>query len=158
MNDKNIFELDPAKVATFKAERLLKAGRQSGGGGGGGARKGDTNVWPRDEFMDAWSASLPDGCEAELPFLGGIALVHEGKSATIEYFPCSALPTGTKERFKLLFEKRAKWELQDLEPYVNGLVTTQTTKAQLLLKHTRSSIAPAGSRAAKTGGRLYSRR
>ena len=81
MNDKNIFELDPAKVATFKAERLLKAGRQSGGGGGGGARKGDTNVWPRDEFMDAWSASLPDGCEAELPFLGGIALVHEGKSA-----------------------------------------------------------------------------
>lgn len=150
---KNIFELDSARIATFKAERLLKLGRQRTDGA---ARKG--NVWGREEFVDAWSASLPDGCGVDLAYLRGTALVHDDKTATVEYFPASALPAGAKERFKILFEKRAKWELQDLEPYVDALVTVGTTKAQLLLKHTRSSIAPAGSHAAKTGGRLYSKR
>ena len=155
---KTCWELDLTKVAMFKAKRLLQERRAQKG-------IGPNAAWPVDDFMDAWAGSLPEGVPVAMEALRGIALCSNnddsGDSAVssvkenvvVEHYPASELPRDAKGRFQALFDKRAKWDLVDLDPYVDGLVNASTTKAKILLKYTRSSLVKGGG-----GARQYSKR
>ena len=70
-----------------------------------------------------------------------IALIDStGPDKIIKRFFASDLPTGTKERFEMLFTTRSKWLEDDLKPFVEPLISTGKSLSSLLMKNTRSKV------------------
>lgn len=99
-------------------------------------RAGDSN-FRYNEFIMAWKQCLPQGenqphskkiliiiwgkgVEADLTSLRGLALMEqEGTHQhAIHLFPEYQLPENVAERFRLLFKRKEKWTLQEIEPYI----------------------------------------
>ena len=150
------WRLDQRKVRRFKAVQILTAGAGGGHGDAVGSRAAGPEQ-PLDEFMESWAASLPPGVAPDAADLAGIAIQRTSAGTrSVAYFPEHQLSDSPHERFKQLFQARAKWTLADLEPYVSSLLARMVgvSQADLLLKYTRSSAPLAG----ESGVRLYSAR
>lgn len=98
-------------------------------------------------FLQAWRAALPEGLP-ELPseeltpaLLSGFCVQESGQLA---YFPHTSLPADPRERFKSLFQCKPKWRGEDMEPFLEGIVTATQTSKRLLLKYARSVQTPDG--------------
>lgn len=118
---------------------------------------------PLAAFLRAWTSAMPAGtvlatgaapaadrCAGplDLSLLSGDVLLQEGGSAGpgVLFLPAASLSAITAMRFRQLFSLRAKWRLQDLEPFIAPVANPASPVADLLLTYTRSSQQPDGSR------------
>ncbi len=97
-----------------------------------------------NEFEAIWRGSVPEGMVPSFELLRGEALVDsEAAGPTgklgVQLLSVHELPRKAAERFKLLFSVRPRWELPDLEPYLDGLAGPGETNEALLLKFARAS-------------------
>lgn len=75
--------------------------------------------WKLQEFLASWQRAVPDGMNPRLQMLGGEAVVDVvGPEPWLHQFSISSLPRKPEARFAALFKRRAKWEWEDLEPYL----------------------------------------
>lgn len=57
--------------------------------------------------------------KTEVKYLAGIALMDkDSKPAVIWHFPETKLPEEISERFRVLFQTREKWTLEEIYPYI----------------------------------------
>ncbi len=82
---------------------------------------------------------------------GQAVLVTRNGAEEVKFLPAERLPLEPSARFAALFELRPFWTLADLEPYIRPLTGPGKTQADLMLAHTRTTVAP-------DGARLYSKR
>ncbi|XP_072045303.1 sister chromatid cohesion protein DCC1-like isoform X2 [Amphiura filiformis] len=123
------YALDEDKVCRSFAELLLRP----------------ADKFNFSEFLQSWQMSVPETMTTGLHQLQGMALIDKtSRPEVIWYFPVSALPEDEKDRFDTLFRTREKWTKDDIEPYIQDLVTAKTSAGALLTKHTRSSMGPNG--------------
>ncbi len=98
-----LWELDDTKVCLHYAKLLLR----------------DSAKWKLEEFMKEWQRTTPAGIEPSIEMLRGEALVEKlGPESWLQLYSISSLPTKPADRFSALFKERAKWEWDDLEPYL----------------------------------------
>ncbi|CAL4087589.1 unnamed protein product [Meganyctiphanes norvegica] len=92
------------------------------------------------EFLTIWQQSVPEGLSTSLSQLEGVALVDRSSSPeTIEHYPVYNLPEDLNFRFSGLFEKRDKWTLDEIRPYVQDLATDKLPVNAILTKYARAS-------------------
>lgn len=73
-----------------------------------------------------------------------------------KYFPADKLPISAEQRFQALFAAREQWSLEDLEPYLDGLVKdTGLSQAEILLLYTTHILSPKKTKDGMTA-KLYS--
>ena len=130
-SEETYYKLSEAKICTFYAEFLLRpAGR-----------------FNYHEFMEAWRQSVPEGMHVDETHLQGIALSDMTTSPpVIWHFPKENLPSDTAMRFNKLFKTRAKWTLEDIEPFLADLESPGQSLKALLLKYARCSTDGAGNK------------
>ncbi|KAL8615987.1 hypothetical protein ACOMHN_014949 [Nucella lapillus] len=118
------FDLDEDKVCLFYAEVCLR-------------NAGKFNL---SEFLQVWEQSVPPGMKTFLHQVQGVALVdRDSRPETISFFPADDLPEDVSERFDYLFERRKKWTLEEITPYVSDLTTDKLDVGALLTKYSRAS-------------------
>lgn len=72
-----------------------------------------------NEFLQAWSESVPEGMITDEKVLSDIAIIdRESKPNVIKYYPESDLPEDVNERLKLLFETKKMWTSAEITPYL----------------------------------------
>eukprot|EP00775_Hariotina_reticulata_P009935 gene9935-10090_t len=105
----------------------------------------ERSVWPRAEFLAAWSQAVPEWCCPAEQMLLGEALVVQPDAAEgyseprIRHFPARLLPGSPQDRFAALFAAQPRWTREQLDPYLAGLRVPGQTVEQLLLKFARAS-------------------
>ncbi|KAL4437232.1 hypothetical protein ABPG75_004371 [Micractinium tetrahymenae] len=103
--------------------------------------------WELSDFEEAWQRAVPEGMLPALDMLRGEALLYGGglgphglpSPRRIKHFPLSALPADAPGRFAALFAERARWEWEDLAPYIQSLRGPGQTAEALLLKYARAT-------------------
>ncbi|XP_076462802.1 sister chromatid cohesion protein DCC1-like [Babylonia areolata] len=119
-----VFDLDEDKVCLFYAEVCLR----------------NADKFNLKEFLQVWEQSVPMGMKTSLSQVQGVALVdRDSKPETISFFPADDLPEDISERFEYLFERRKKWTLEEISPYVRELTTDKMDVGALLTKFSRPS-------------------
>jgi len=89
------------------------------------------------EFMEVWQQALgrfSAACiVATLSLLKGYVLVDspEGGIATIILFPASELSHMPRRRFDQLFAMRKRWQLEDLQPFVECVLACLLCRLRL---------------------------
>ncbi|KAJ1527032.1 hypothetical protein ONE63_008576 [Megalurothrips usitatus] len=92
------------------------------------------------DFLSAWQQSVPEGMVTNMKYLEGIAIKDVTCQPQImRFFPEWDLPEDVGERFKVLFQAREKWTVEDIRPYVERLTTGKMNVNALLTKHARAS-------------------
>ncbi|KAJ0171436.1 hypothetical protein K1T71_012986 [Dendrolimus kikuchii] len=92
------------------------------------------------EFMQAWKDSVPEGMTTSETLLSGIALTDKSTNPQVVWgFAESDLPDEINERFKLLFQTKAKWTVDEISPYVECYATEKLNVNALLTKYARAS-------------------
>jgi sister chromatid cohesion protein DCC1 len=130
-----LWELDDTKVCLHYAKLLLR----------------DSAKWKLEEFMKEWRRTTPAGMEPSIEMLRGEALVEKlGPESWLQLYSISSLPTKPADRFSALFKERAKWEWDDLEPYLRDMQTPGQSVEAMLLKYTRKTQPTASSAAIYT--------
>ena len=93
-----------------------------------------------DEFETMWQQALPEGIGTKKEHLAGLALIDDKSSPkVIKYFCEKSLPEGVYDRLELLFGVKAKWTLEEIDPYVQALTTPKLNVNALLTKYARGS-------------------
>lgn len=96
--------------------------------------------WNLQEFLTAWQQSVPEGMVTNMKYLEGIAIKDTScQPQVVRYFPEWELPEDIGERFKVLFQAREKWTIDDIRPFVERLTTSKMNVNALLTKHARAS-------------------
>ncbi|XP_063542174.1 sister chromatid cohesion protein DCC1 [Cydia strobilella] len=112
------------KVCRFLARVLLKSA-------------GKFNL---TEFMQAWRDSVPEGMVTDESMLWGIALVDKSSSPPVVWgFTEAELPENINERFKVLFQAKPKWTVDQISPYIECYATEKLKVNALLTKYARAS-------------------
>jgi len=141
-------KLDVNKIAIFIAHYLFIS---------------QTKPWEQSVFLSEWNRLMPGVgilYEPKIELLKGVALIAsnvdpetlekskkameysvtgKGESSLVhlKYFPRESLPLDAYERFKALFKEQSTWTLNDLEPYLETLVSFgEESVTDLLLKYT----------------------
>ncbi|CAG9570791.1 unnamed protein product [Danaus chrysippus] len=71
------------------------------------------------EFMQAWRDSVPEGMITHKSMLAGIAIIDESSQPSVIWgFSAGDLPEDLNQRFKILFQAKAKWTLPEISPYI----------------------------------------
>jgi len=66
--------------------------------------------------------------------------MEEQKNRLWKYFPSDKLPMEPEKRFQILFATRKQWALEDLSPYLDGLVKeTGLSQAEILIQYTTTT-------------------
>jgi sister chromatid cohesion protein DCC1 len=118
--------LDGPKVARFRAQQIFRA--CSAG-----------QLFPSAAFVSGWADMLPRGVTADVQLLRGMALMeqHPTHGSVYRFLPAASLPPAAAPRFSRLLKERAKWTLDEIDPYIRDLVAPGQTIEQLLLKNMR---------------------
>ncbi|XP_022818286.1 sister chromatid cohesion protein DCC1 [Spodoptera litura] len=112
------------KVCKFLARVLLKSA-------------GKFNL---EEFLQAWKDSVPDGMVTDESLLSGIALVDKSSTPQVVWgFAESDLPEEINQRFKILFQTKPKWTVDQISPYIECYATEKLNVNALLTKYARAS-------------------
>jgi len=95
-----------------------------------------TEPWDEHDLLSAWQREMP-GVEYQVSvaMLSGVALL-DSSTGKWSYFSETDLSTNLVTRFEMLFQKRPKWTLQELQPYVQRFTMEELSEADLLLQHT----------------------
>jgi len=121
----NQYSLDKDKVSRFYGDFLLI----------------DGSNFALEEFLDMWQKALPEGIQADIAHLSGLALVETLSSTSnqncVKRFPESSLPTTIQDRLEVVFSAREKWSLEELTPYIEPLTTPKLNVNALLTKYAR---------------------
>ncbi|XP_075985772.1 sister chromatid cohesion protein DCC1 [Anticarsia gemmatalis] len=118
------YEYKQDKVCKFLARVLLKSA-------------GKFNL---AEFLQAWRDSVPEGMVTDESLLSGIALIDKSSTPQVVWgFAESDLPEGINERFKILFQTKAKWTVDQISPYIECYATEKLNVNALLTKYARAS-------------------
>lgn len=112
------------KVCKFLARVLLKSA-------------GKFNL---EEFLQAWKDSVPDGMVTDESLLSGIALVDKSSTPQVVWgFAETDLPEEINQRFKILFQTKPKWTVDQISPYIECYATEKLNVNALLTKYARAS-------------------
>lgn len=123
-DDVQLYEYRQDKVCRFLARVLLKSA-------------GKFNLV---EFLQAWKDSVPDGMVTNESLLSGIALVDKSSTPQVIWgFSENDLPEDINERFKILFQTKAKWTVDQISPYIECYATEKLNVNALLTKYARAS-------------------
>ncbi|KAJ2941258.1 hypothetical protein O0L34_g3456 [Tuta absoluta] len=118
------YKYDQDKVCRYLARVLLKSA-------------GRFNL---AEFLQAWKDSVPDGMVTSESLLTGIALIDKTTTPQVIWgFSESDLPDEINERFKILFQTKSKWTVDEISPYVECYTTEKMNVNALLTKYARAS-------------------
>lgn len=121
----NQYSLDKHKVSRFYGDFLLI----------------DGSNFALEEFLDMWQKALPEGIQADIAHLSGLALVETLSTTSnqncVKRFPESSLPTTIQDRLEVVFSAREKWSLEELTPYIEPLTTPKLNVNALLTKYAR---------------------
>ncbi|XP_049789210.1 sister chromatid cohesion protein DCC1 isoform X2 [Schistocerca nitens] len=119
-----LYKLREREVCRFLAEVLLRPA-------------GQFNL---QDFMLAWGQCVPEGMETKVEYLDGIALMQKDcKPEVIWHFPEVDLPEDINERFRILFQTRERWTLNEIYPYIERVATEKMNVNAVLTKHARAS-------------------
>ncbi|XP_037298438.1 sister chromatid cohesion protein DCC1 isoform X1 [Manduca sexta] len=92
------------------------------------------------EFLQAWRDSVPDGMTTDESQLAGIALIDKTSTPQVVWgFSDTDLPENINERFKLLFQTKTKWTVDQISPYIECYATVKLNVNALLTKYARAS-------------------
>nr|XP_026490420.1 sister chromatid cohesion protein DCC1 [Vanessa tameamea] len=92
------------------------------------------------EFLQAWRDSVPEGMATDESLLAGIALVDKTSTPQVVWgFSENDLPEDINQRFKVLFQTKAKWTVSEISPYIELYATEKLNVNALLTKHARAS-------------------
>ncbi|PAA88231.1 hypothetical protein BOX15_Mlig007966g1, partial [Macrostomum lignano] len=100
-------------------------------------------------FLPLWQEAVSDAATVSLDHLAGLCLTssspgdcsESADSITVRYFPADLLPDNHAARFAELFKARAKWTLEDLQPYLESVCYGKVTPGSLLARYARVSNA-----------------
>lgn len=124
LEDTQYYEYKEDKVCRFLARVLLKSA-------------GKFNL---AEFLQAWSDSVPEGMTTDESLLAGYAIIDRNSSPNLIWgFTETDLPDEINERFKVLFQTKAKWTVNEISPYVQCYATEKLNVNALLTKYARAS-------------------
>ncbi|KAF9411605.1 hypothetical protein HW555_009677 [Spodoptera exigua] len=119
-----LYKYKQDKVCKFLARVLLKSA-------------GKFNL---EEFLQAWKDSVPDGMVTDESLLSGIALVDKSSTPQVVWgFAETDLPEEINERFKILFQTKPKWTVDQISPYIECYATEKLNVNALLTKYARAS-------------------
>jgi hypothetical protein len=105
----------------------------------------EKTVWRLADFQAAWSKACPPEMPPQLDMLRGLALVEpQGADHTVSAFMAVDLPPKPKERFAMLFARKERWALAELEPYLAQVEEAKASVEGLLLAWCRRSQGSAG--------------
>ncbi|KAI8052891.1 ArgK protein-domain-containing protein [Syncephalis plumigaleata] len=100
--------------------------------------------YEQNEFMQAWSESVPEGYTVSLDMLQGICIAEETDDTatstmvrTLVYLPVDQLPRDPAARLRMLFDTRAKWRSDELRVYLQDIAITPTQIDTWLMKFAR---------------------
>ncbi|XP_050356363.1 sister chromatid cohesion protein DCC1 [Nymphalis io] len=92
------------------------------------------------EFLQAWRDSVPEGMTTDEYLLAGIALVDKTSTPQVVWgFSENDLPEDINQRFKVLFQTKAKWTVSEISPYIELYATEKLNVNALLTKYARAS-------------------
>ncbi|CAH1640715.1 unnamed protein product [Spodoptera littoralis] len=118
------YQYKQEKVCKFLARVLLKSA-------------GKFNL---EEFLQAWKDSVPDGMVTDESLLSGIALVDKSSTPQVVWgFAETDLPEEINQRFKILFQTKPKWTVDQISPYIECYATEKLNVNALLTKYARAS-------------------
>lgn len=90
--------------------------------------------------MEEWHNSLPYGMEPNMEMLTGhfVGIYDKRAAENIWYiFEESKLSLNPKERFKVLFERKEEWTMDEITPYLKTLIKSGHAADKLLLRNAR---------------------
>ncbi|XP_050067305.1 sister chromatid cohesion protein DCC1 [Anopheles maculipalpis] len=94
-----------------------------------------------DEFLVTWQEALPDGFEANEQYLRGIGIVdREGSVPCVRGLNEADLPMNLLGRLDMLFRTKERWNLEQIEPYIECFATPTVGVTSILAKYTRSLV------------------
>eukprot|EP01112_Ceratiomyxa_fruticulosa_P023030 TRINITY_DN8644_c0_g1_i3.p1 TRINITY_DN8644_c0_g1~~TRINITY_DN8644_c0_g1_i3.p1 ORF type:complete len:412 (+),score=86.80 TRINITY_DN8644_c0_g1_i3:232-1467(+) len=151
-------ELDPEKIAIFRATQILTMNGSLEVNENVWGEKVNREHWRLGEFLTAWKDSVPDAVKTSLgenlnmDLLRGLAITIPNANlssssssssdsssllSSVRYFPTFLLPGNAKDRFRALFTTKPRWNLQEIEPYLQELIEPGSSLEQLPLKFAR---------------------
>ncbi|XP_065085965.1 sister chromatid cohesion protein DCC1 [Ochlerotatus camptorhynchus] len=94
-----------------------------------------------DDFLTTWQATLPEGFHADEKYLRGIGIVdREGTVPCVKGLNEADLPTNLLVRLVTLFRAKERWNLEQIQPYIECFTTPTLGVTAILAKHTRSLV------------------
>lgn len=94
-----------------------------------------------DDFITTWQETLPDGFTADEKYLRGIGIIdREGTVPCVRGLNETDLPTVLLVRLVSLFKTKERWNLEQIEPYIECFTTPTLGVTSILAKHTRSLV------------------
>ena len=124
-DEDGFWTLDESKVCIFCAKQILKQ---------------NENRMKHSQFMQEWNDSLPYGLVPDQAMLIGhfIDIYEKRMGENVWYlFEEKDLSLDPKQRFKQLFERKDKWTMEEIKPYLATLVKSGHSVDKLLLRNTR---------------------
>ncbi|KAI8123704.1 hypothetical protein FF38_08718 [Lucilia cuprina] len=92
-----------------------------------------------DEFLSTWQEALPEGMKCEEKYLKGLGIFDkEGGTPCVRSLSEENLPLNIHDRMRLLFKTKAKWTLDEIEPYIECFTTPVLSVSSLMAKQARS--------------------
>uniref|UniRef100_A0A182K4F3 Sister chromatid cohesion protein DCC1 n=1 Tax=Anopheles christyi TaxID=43041 RepID=A0A182K4F3_9DIPT len=94
-----------------------------------------------DEFLVTWQEALPEGFEANEQYLRGIGIIdREGSVPCVRGLNEADLPMNLLGRLNMLFRTKERWNLEQIEPYIECFATPTAGVTSILAKYTRSLV------------------
>lgn len=94
-----------------------------------------------DDFLTTWQETLPEGFHADEKYLRGIGIVdREGTVPCVKGLNEADLPTNLLVRLSTLFRTKERWNLEQIQPYIECFTTPSVGVTSILAKHTRSLV------------------
>ncbi len=90
-----------------------------------------------EDFLSMWRKSVNDEA-VSLDLLSGLCIVSYDKKS-LKHFDEADLPENVHDRFRILFDKKEKWTLEEIDPYLKRITTKKLNAAALLTKFARVS-------------------
>lgn len=94
-----------------------------------------------DDFLTTWQETLPEGFHADEKYLRGIGIVdREGTVPCVKALNEADLPMNLLVRLTTLFQTKERWNLEQIQPYIECFTTPTLGVTSILAKHTRSLV------------------
>ncbi|XP_058833520.1 sister chromatid cohesion protein DCC1 [Topomyia yanbarensis] len=94
-----------------------------------------------DDFLSNWQQMLPEGFTVNEKYLRGIGIIdREGTVPCVRGLNEADLPTNLLVRLGMLFKTKERWNLEQIEPYIECFTTPTLGVTAILAKHTRSLV------------------
>ncbi|XP_052861183.1 sister chromatid cohesion protein DCC1 [Anopheles cruzii] len=94
-----------------------------------------------DEFLVTWQETLPEGFDVDEKYLRGIGIVdREGSVPCVRGLNEADLPMNLLVRLSTLFRTKERWNLEQIEPFIECFATPTVGVTSILAKYTRSLV------------------